>query len=104
MSSWHFPRSLSRTFDHDIAWACPHLVGVDDDLALLLVTARDQEHVVEGGRVVQHGLVLEGGEDVAGAVLKEVDAALIHRQPEGLGPVGREGLLRREVCHVRFFM
>ena len=41
-----------------------YLIRIDDDLALLLVTARDKKHVVERWRVVQYGVIVEGGEDV----------------------------------------
>ena len=74
-----------------------YLVRVYDDLALLLVAAGDEQHVVERGGVVEHGLVLEGGEHVAGAVLQEVDAALVHCQPQGLGPVRGERLLEEKL-------
>jgi len=36
-----------------------NLIGVDDDLALLLVAARDEEEVVERGCVVQDAVVLK---------------------------------------------
>ena len=67
--------------------------GVLDDLALLLVSAGDDEHVVEARGVVDQALVLIGGQHVAGARLQEVNSALVHSQPEILWPVGGEGLL-----------
>ena len=72
------------------------MIGVDNDLALLLVAPRDEEHVVERGRVVQDGLVVERGQHVPRAELQKVDPALIHRQPQRLGPVGGKGLLHGE--------
>ena len=73
---------------------CFYLVGVDDDLALLLVGAGDDEHVVEAGGEVHQALVLVGGQHVAGARLQKVNSALVHSKPEILGPVGGEGLLK----------
>ena len=78
----------------DVVEGGSDLVGVDDDLALLLVRAGDDEHVVEAGGVVNEALVLVCGQHVAGARLQEVDTALIHGEPEILGPVGGEGLLK----------
>ena len=43
----------------------PHLIRIDDDLALLLVTPSDEEHMVETGRVVQDGVVLERRQNVS---------------------------------------
>jgi hypothetical protein len=71
-----------------------YLVRVYDDLALLLLAARDEEHVVERGRVVQDVLVLERGQHVARTELEEVHSALVNRKPQGLGPVGRKRLLK----------
>ena len=71
-----------------------YLVCVDNDLALLLVAAGDDEHVVEAGGVVDQALVLVGGQHVAGSRLQEVNTALVNSQPEILGPVGGEGLLK----------
>ena len=70
-----------------------YLVCVDNDLALFLVGAGDDEHVVEARGVVDQALVLIGGQHVAGARLQEVNSALVHSQPEILWPVGGEGLL-----------
>lgn len=64
-----------------------HLVGVDNDLALFLITAGDEEHVVERGRVVEDRVVLERGQNVAAAELEEVHTALVDGEPEGLRPV-----------------
>ena len=71
-----------------------HLIRVDYDLALFLVAARDEQHVVQRRRVVQDALVLEGGEHVACSELDEVDAALVDRQPQRLGPIRSKGLLK----------
>lgn len=46
-----------------------YLVCVDNDLALFLVGAGDDEHVVEAGGEVDQALVLVGGQHVAGARL-----------------------------------
>ena len=70
-----------------------YLVCVDNDLALFLVGAGDDEHVVEAGGVVDQTLVLVGGQHIAGARLQEVNSTLVHSQPEILRPVGGEGLL-----------
>ena len=70
-----------------------YLICVDNDLALFLVGAGDDEHVVEAGGVVDQTLVLVGGQHIAGARLQEVNSALVHSQPEILWPVGGEGLL-----------
>ena len=78
----------------DVEVGGPDLVGVDDDLALLLVRAGDDEHVVEAGGEVHQALVLVGGQHVAGARLQKMNSALVHSQPEILGPVGGEGLLK----------
>ena len=72
-----------------------YLVGVDDDLALLLVRARDDEHVVEAGRVVNDALVLVGGQNIASPRLQQMNSSLVHSQPEVLGPVGGKRLLQR---------
>ena len=77
-----------------VLWFTPYLVGVDDDLALLLVSAGDDEHVVEAGRVVYQSLVLVRGEDVPGPRLQQVDTSLVNGQPEVLRPVGGESLLQ----------
>jgi len=69
------------------------LIGVHDNLALLLVSAGDDQHVVEAGGVVYQALVLVRGQHVPGPRLQQVDSSLVHRQPEVLGPVGREGLI-----------
>ena len=71
-----------------------YLVGVDDDLALLLVSPRDDEHVVDAGGVVYQPLVLVGGQHVPAPRLQQVNTSLVHRQPQVLRPVGGEGLLR----------
>ncbi len=71
-----------------------NLVCVDNDLALLLVAAGDDEHVVEAGGVVDQALVLVGVQHVAGARLQEGNTPLVNSQPEILGPVGGEGLLK----------
>ena len=71
-----------------------HLIRVDYDLALFLVAARDEQHVVQRRRVVQDALVLEGREHVARPELDEVDAALVDRQPQRLGPIRSERLLK----------
>ena len=64
-----------------------YLVCVDDNLTLLLVSAGDDEHVVEAGRVVYQSLVLVRGQDVPGPRLQQVNTSLVHRQPQVLGPV-----------------
>ena len=71
-----------------------YLVGVDDDLALLLVRAGDDEHVVEAGGVVNEALVLVGGQNIASPRLQQMNSSLVHSQPEVLGPVGGKGLLQ----------
>ena len=81
----------------DVVEGGPDLVGVDDDLALLLVRAGDDEHVVEAGGEVHQALVLVGGQHVAAARLQQVHAALVHRQPQVLGPVRGEGLLNKSM-------
>ena len=58
-----------------------HLVGVDDDLALFLITPCDEEHVVERGGVVDDRVVLERGQDVPAAELEEMHAALVDGEP-----------------------
>ena len=58
-----------------------HLVGVDDDLALFLITPGDEEHVVERGGVVDDRVVLERGQDVPAAELEEMHAALVDGEP-----------------------
>ena len=78
----------------DVVEGGTDLVGVDDDLALLLVRAGDDEHVVEAGGEVHQALVLVGGQHVAAARLQQVHAALVHRQPQVLRPVRGEGLLK----------
>ena len=70
-----------------------HLIRVHDDLALLLVAASDEQHMIQRRRVVQDTLVLKGREHVACSELDEVDAALINRQPQRLGPIRSERLL-----------
>ena len=50
--------------------------------------------MVERRRVVQDAVVLERVQDVPAPELEQVNAALVHGQPEGLGPVGGEGLLQ----------
>ena len=78
----------------DVVEGGSDLVGVDDDLALLLVSAGDDEHVVEAGRVVYQSLVLVRGEDVPGPRLQQVDTPLVNGQPKVLRPVGGESLLQ----------
>ena len=78
----------------DVVEGGTDLVGVDDDLALLLVRAGDDEHVVEAGGEVHQALVLVGGQHIAGARLQKVNSALVHRQPQVLRPVRGEGLLK----------
>ena len=72
------------------------MIRIDNDLALLLVAAGDEQHVVERRSVVEDGVVIEGGEDVAGPELQQVNSALIHGKPQGLGPIGGKGLLQEE--------
>ena len=72
------------------------MIRVDDDFALFLAAPRDEQHVVERGRVVQHGLVVKRGQDVPCPELQEVNPPLIHRKPQGLGPVRGKGLLGSE--------
>ena len=43
---------------------CFHLVGAEDDLALLLVRACDEEHVADAGGVVHDALILIGGQHI----------------------------------------
>ena len=81
----------------DVGVGGSDLVGVDDDLALLLVRAGDDEHVVEAGGEVHQALVLVGGQHVAAARLQQVHAALVHCQPQVLGPVRGEGLLNKSM-------
>ena len=64
-----------------------NLIGVNDDLALLLVTAGDEQQVVERRRVVQDPVVLKRVQDVPAPEFEEVNPALIDRQPESLRPV-----------------
>ena len=73
-----------------------YLVSVDNDLALLLVASRDEQHVVERWRVVQDRVVVEGRQHVPGAELEQVDTALIHGEPQRLGPVRGKGLLEKK--------
>ena len=70
------------------------LVGVDDDLALLLVSPGDDEHVVEAGGVVDQPLVLVRGQHVPRPCLQQMDPSLVHCEPQVLRPVGGEGLLQ----------
>lgn len=41
------------------------LVWIDDDFALFFVGAGNEKHVVEGGRVVQNGVVFERVEHIS---------------------------------------
>ena len=44
-----------------------YLVSVNDDFALLLVRAGDEEHVVKRGSVVENGVIFEGIQNITGA-------------------------------------
>lgn len=67
-----------------------------DDLALLVVAARDDHEAVERRRVAHDAAVLVRAEGVARAVLQQVQPLLVHGQPEHPRPVRRERLLERE--------
>ena len=71
------------------------LARVDDYLALLLVRASDEKHVVDRGGVVQDRLELVRGQHVPGLGLQEVDSALVDGQPQVLWPVRGERLLKQ---------
>ena len=47
-----------------------YLVGIDDYFALFLVSACNEEHVVERRRVIENGIVFEGIENISGSELK----------------------------------
>ena len=55
-----------------------YLIRVDNDLALFLVTASDEQEVVEGWGVVQDAIVLEGVENISASELQQVDPTLIN--------------------------
>lgn len=75
-----------------------YLVRVDDNLALLFVRARDEQHVVQARSVVEDRVVLERVEHVARPELEQMDAPLVHGHPQCLGPVRGEGLLKHALC------
>ena len=52
--------------------------------------------MVERWGVVEHGVVVEGREDVASAELQQMNTTLIHGKPEGLGPIRSKGLLEKK--------
>jgi hypothetical protein len=70
-----------------------YLICVDNDLALLLVAAGDEEEVIERGRVVEDAIVLERVQHVPAAELQQVNAALIDGQPKCFRPIGCKRLL-----------
>ena len=72
----------------------PYLVSVNNNFALFLVSASDDEHVIETGGVVYQALILIRGQNIPGPGLQQVDTSLVHSQPQVLGPVGSKGLLK----------
>ena len=55
-----------------------YLICVDNNLALFLVTACDEQQVVERRGVVQDAVILEGVENISATELKQVDPTLIN--------------------------
>ena len=50
--------------------------------------------MVEAGGVVNEALILVGGQDIASPCLQQMNSSLVNSQPQVLGPVGGEGLLK----------
>jgi len=75
------------------------LVRVEDDLARLVriipclllsprvEVVRDEHEASRAGRVADDHLILKGAKGVASPLLKEVNPALIHGEPQGSWPV-----------------
>ena len=55
-----------------------YLICVDNNLALFLVTACDEQQVVQRRGVVQDAVILEGVENISATELKQVDPTLIN--------------------------
>ena len=85
-NAWKYRINISQYYNK-LPASPPYLVGIDNDLALLLVCARDDEHVVDAGGEVYQALVLVGGQHVPTPRLQQVNTSLVHGQPQVLGPV-----------------
>ena len=71
-----------------------NLVGIDYYFALFLVSACDEQHVVERRRVIENWVIFEGIEYVAGWKFEQMDTSLIDSHPQSLGPIRGEWLLK----------
>ena len=71
-----------------------NLVGIDYYFALFLVSACDEQHVVERRRVIENWVIFEGIEYVAGSKFEQMDTSLIDSHPQSLGPIRGEWLLK----------